>query len=189
MSLPLCATKNFLCLTNLAPFAPFALYVISSLFSYLFKNGWCKKLLNKSLNRYITHEHYHSYFKSFLSYISPLLHCKYVQWKGSGKALFRYNFEKKYKDFLAFFDFTKTLLFLPMKKVYFWQLFQCNVYKKLVLNLHFFTAFLLQKIENFSIVIFTFFSLLKKQVKVVNLALISCKDYNKKLAKMAIFSL
>ena len=79
------------------------------------------------------------------------------------------------------------MLFLPMKKVYFWQLFQCNVYKKLVLNLHFFTAFLLQKIENFSIVIFTFFSLLKKQVKVVNLALISCKDYNKKLGKMAIF--
>ena len=27
--------KNFLCLTNLAPFAPFALYVISSLFFYL----------------------------------------------------------------------------------------------------------------------------------------------------------
>ena len=42
------------------------------------------------------------------------VHCKYVQWKGSGKALFRCNFEKKYKDFLAVFYFTKTLLFLPM---------------------------------------------------------------------------
>ena len=73
-----------------------------------------------------------------------------------------------------------------MKKVYFWQLFQCIVYKKLVLNLHFFAAFLLQEIDNFSNAIFTFFSLLKKQVKVVNLALISCKDYNKIPAKMAI---
>ena len=73
--------------------------------------------------------------------------------------------------------------------MYFWEWFQCNVYKKLVLNLHFFTAFLVQKIDNFSIAIFTFFSLLKKQVKVVNLALISCKNYTYFCSKNTIFAL
>ena len=46
-------------------------------------------------------------------------HCKYVQWKGSGKALFRCNFEKKYKDFLAFLILLKHCFFYQWKKCIF----------------------------------------------------------------------
>jgi len=52
-------------------------------------------------------------------YLPWHIHCKYVQWKGSGKALFRCNFEKKYKDFLAFLILLKHCFFYQWKKCIF----------------------------------------------------------------------
>ena len=48
-----------------------------------------------------------------------LTHCKYVQWKGSGKAIFRCNFGKKYKDFLAFSICSKSCFFYQCKNCIF----------------------------------------------------------------------
>ena len=57
--------------------------------------------------------------ETFFQSICLVVHCKYVQWKGSGKAVFRCNFGKKYKYFLAFLICSKNCFFLPMQELYF----------------------------------------------------------------------